>query len=266
MHYNVGKYLSELLNPLTSKEYTIKDYFDAVTRIKNIPQELFNQGYIFVSFDVVALFTNVPLQKTIDVILKKVYVEKVINTTVKKNSMRKLIKDSCKKTAFVFDNEIYEQIDGVSMGAPLAPVLPNIILTELENTMIKNLFDTGKIKFYCRYDDDTLLLMKPEDIQLVQNLFNSFHKNLRFTVDRFENEVPHLLDIKMSAQGLTIYRKNAHTGQYFHYDSFTPWNYKISWIRSLVTRAKRICSVNMLPEEINEMLLGMAFQSLFRIQ
>ena len=152
------------------------------------------------------------------------------------------------------------------MGSPLAPVLPNIILTELENTMIKNLFDTGKIKFYCRYVDDTLLLMKPEDMQLVKNLFNSFHKNLRFTVDLFDNEVPHLLDIKMSAQGLTIYRKNTHTGQYVHYDSFTPWNYKISLIRSLVTRAKRICSVNMPPEEINEMLLGMAFQSLFRIQ
>ena len=137
MHYHVGKYLRDLLNPLTSNEYTIKDSFDAVTRIKNIPQELFDQGYIFVSFDVVSLFTNVPLQKTIDVILKKVYVEKVINTTVKKNSMRKLIKDSCKKIAFVFDNEIYEQIDGVSMGSALAPVLANIIMTELENTMIK---------------------------------------------------------------------------------------------------------------------------------
>ena len=56
----------------------------------------------------------------------------------------------------------------------------------------------------------------------------------------------------MSAQGLTIYRKNTHTGQYVYYDSCTPWNYKISWIRSLVTRAKRICSVNLLTEEINE--------------
>ena len=41
----------------------IKDSFDAVTRIKNIPQELFDQGYRFASFDVVSFFTNVPLQK-----------------------------------------------------------------------------------------------------------------------------------------------------------------------------------------------------------
>ena len=56
----------------------------------------------------------------------------------------------------------------------------------------------------------------------------------------------------MSAHGLTIYGKNTHTGQYVHCDSFTSWNYKISWIFSLVTRDKRICSVNLLPEEINE--------------
>ena len=63
--------------------------------------------YRFVPFDVVYLFTNVPLQKTINIILKKFYVEKVINTTIKKNTMRKL-KDTCKKTAFGFDDEIFE--------------------------------------------------------------------------------------------------------------------------------------------------------------
>ena len=85
---------------------------------------------------------------------------------------------------------------------------------------------------------------------LVQNLFNSFHEKLRFAVDRFQNDVPLFLDTKISAQDLTIYRKNTHTGQYVHYDSFTQWNYKISWIPSLVARAKLICSVNLLPEEI----------------
>ena len=160
-----------------------------------------------------------PLQKTINIILKKVYVEKVINTSIKKNTMRKLIKETCKKTAFVFDNEIYKQIDAVSMGSILAPVFANMIMIKLVSTIIKTLFDTGKIKYYCRYVDDTLLLIKAEDIQLVLDMFNSFHKNLCFTADRLENEVPQFLDIKMSAQGLTIYHKNTHSGQYVHCDS-----------------------------------------------
>ena len=74
-----------------------------------------------------SLFTNVRLQKAICITLKKVYVEKLINITIKKNDMKKLIKDTCKKTASVFDNEIYDQIDDVSMGLPLAQVLANII-------------------------------------------------------------------------------------------------------------------------------------------
>ena len=49
----------------------------------------------------------------------------------------------------------------------------------------------------------------------------------------------------MSAQGLIIYLKNAHTKQYVHCGT-------ISCIRSLAIRAKRVCSVNLLPEEINE--------------
>ena len=103
-------------------------------------------------------------------------------------------------------------------------------------TIIKQLFNTGKIKFYCRHVDGTLLLIKPEDIQLLQDLFNCFHKNIIYIF--FKNEVRHFLNIKMSAQGLIIYSKNTHTGQYVHYDSFTPWNYNFSWIHGFVKTAK----------------------------
>ena len=51
-HYNVGKFLSNLLHPLT--DYSLTDSFDAVTQINNIPKHLFREGYQFVSFDVVS--------------------------------------------------------------------------------------------------------------------------------------------------------------------------------------------------------------------
>ena len=53
----------------------------------------------------------------------------------------------------------------------------------------------------------------------MQGLLNSFHKNLRFTGNRFENELLHFLANKMWAQGLTDYHKNTSTEQYGHYDS-----------------------------------------------
>ena len=144
-------------------------------------------GYRYVSFDVESLFTNVPLKKTIDIILKRIFNDKLISTNLKKRSLKKLILDACTKTSFIFNNKFYEQRDGVSMGSPLGPVLANILMTEFENIVIKKFVDDGTIKFYGRYVDDTLILMKPTDIKLVHDSVNHFDKNLRFTVDTFEN-------------------------------------------------------------------------------
>ena len=62
--------------------------------------------------------------------------------------------------------------------------------------------------------------------------------------------MPHFLYLEISPQSLTIYRKETHTGQYINFSSYTPWNYKIGWINSLVTQAKKICSPNLLPSEL----------------
>ena len=34
---------------------------------------------------------------------------------------------------FLFDGKVYDQIDGVAMGSPLAPVLANLFLGHYEN-------------------------------------------------------------------------------------------------------------------------------------
>ena len=239
-----------LLNPLCLNEYHLKDSFHAAEKIKAIPPQYFDDGYQFVSFDVKSLFTNVPLEKTIKVIMNRIYTEKKISTTLKQRTLKKLIKDTCSKTAFMLDGIIYEQTDGVSMGASLGPVLANIIMTEMERCVVDELIDSGKIKFYCRYVDDTLLLLKPEDVDEVLRKFNSFHKNLEFTVDKFHDCVPHFLDLEMHPDGLSIYRKETHTAQFVHYDSFIKWNHKVAWIRSLTSRATRLCSANKLKDEL----------------
>ena len=130
------------------------------------------------SFDAVSLFTNVPLRKTVNIILKRVYQDRLIKTNSKKRSLKKLLIDVCTKTSFIFNNKIYEQKDGVSMGSPLGPVLVNIIMTELEKKVIKKFVDDGTIKFYGRYVDDALLVIKPKDTGRIHQALNKFGKNL----------------------------------------------------------------------------------------
>ena len=44
--------------------------------------------------------------------------------------------------------------------------------------------------------------MKPQDVSHIHKLLNSVDKDLKFTVDLFENEVPHFLDLEMSLDGM----------------------------------------------------------------
>ena len=78
-------------------------------------------------------------------------------------------KDCCIKTAFSFDGIIRKQEDGVSIDSSFGPLLANMIMTEseLERVIDKPMITSGKIKFYKRYVDDTLLLIKEEDIIFV---------------------------------------------------------------------------------------------------
>ena len=51
-HYSVGKYLPELLNPLTQNKYSLRDFFDAADRINCIlPLVQENEEYMFVSLE-----------------------------------------------------------------------------------------------------------------------------------------------------------------------------------------------------------------------
>ena len=75
-------------------------------------------------------------------------------------------------------------------------------------------------EIYARYVDDTLLVIKHKDVRYIQNLLNNFDPNLCFTVDLFQNEVPHLLDLESSPDVIPIFRKNTNTSLYTHFSSY----------------------------------------------
>ena len=75
-------FLSNLLHPLTENEYIVQDSFCAFKKIRKIPKELFEDGYRFVSFDAVSLFTNIPLSKTISNILDRIYNQNLLRTNI----------------------------------------------------------------------------------------------------------------------------------------------------------------------------------------
>ena len=89
-----------------------------------------------VLFDVKSLFTSVSLKKTVDVILLRVCNREEISAVLTKNELKKLLTLCTKNVHFTQNNEIYVQNDGVAMGSPLGPILANVFMIKLENTLV----------------------------------------------------------------------------------------------------------------------------------
>ena len=119
-----------------------------------------------------------------------------------------MIKDSCTKTAFSFDGKIYKQIHGVSLGLLLGLILANVIMPEFERLAVDKLIKDDLIRFYIRYVDDNLVLVKVENIDNIMKQFNSFDKGIQITIDRFEDGIVHFLDIKLMVLRLTCIIKS----------------------------------------------------------
>ena len=71
--------------------------FTEKLRTVNVPK-----GYQMVSFDLKALFTNIPLEYTIDLVLKRIYENYEIFTSITRNEMREILLLCTKKVHFPF--------------------------------------------------------------------------------------------------------------------------------------------------------------------
>ena len=134
--YQVPKYLAKLLSLLDKSEYTVQSSTEFIEHIKT---KTVPRGYHLIPFDIISLFTNVPLDATIDIVLKRIYDNREINTAISKREMKELIKISTKDVHFNFNGTTYAQKDGAAVGSPLALVLAGIFMVELETAVLPKL-------------------------------------------------------------------------------------------------------------------------------
>ena len=242
--YNMSKFLIPLIDKWATNEYTVKDTFNFVNEILNTE----NKNYTMVSFDIKSLYTNIPLSETINIILNLAFDN---NTSVfhrfSKNLFKKFLELTLLDNYFLFNKQLYKQIDGLAMGSPIAPTLANIFLCYNEQLWLDNCPIQFKPVLYKRYMDDTFLLFKdPSHIDKFLNYLNNKHSNIKFTSEIEQNNSLPFLDILINKtdRGFTssVYRKPTFTGLTMNFNSFTPFLYKINLIRTLIHRAYNICS------------------------
>ena len=164
-----------------------------------------------------------------------------------KTEFKSLLNTATKNNTFLFNNTLYEQIDGVGMGQPCAPTLADIFLTHYENMWLENCPVDFKPIHYKRYVDDTFLLFKDHSqINKFLTYLNCKHPNIKFTCEIETNNSLPFLDIKISKLNnkfeTEIYRKPTFTGLGTSFFSFDSSLFKINAIKTLVYRAYHISS------------------------
>ena len=78
------------------------------------------------SFDIESLFTNIPLQETIDLCVENLLKDKTHVENLSKDSFRELFTRTISISLILFDQEFYKQHDEVAMGSPLGLAFANV--------------------------------------------------------------------------------------------------------------------------------------------
>ncbi|BHF84556.1 hypothetical protein SprV_0902770700 [Sparganum proliferum] len=175
-NYKISKWLFRQLHPLTkNSENSIQDSKEFLDKLNGVN---ITCDEIMVSFDVVSLFTSIPLD------LAKKCTEELLQTYTSEVPPEALLQllDLCLETNFSFSNQYYRQLKGAPMGSPISGFLVEAVLQKLESISLP----TVNPKLWLRYVDDTFVIVKKDQLNLLHTNINSIFPGTTFT---FETEV-----------------------------------------------------------------------------
>ena len=96
--YKIAKFLVPITKDLTSNKYSGKDSFDFA---KEILQQ--NSDCFMASLDITSLFTNIPLDETINICSNELFDKKQYVSNLDRTSFEKLLQLATKESFFIFD-------------------------------------------------------------------------------------------------------------------------------------------------------------------
>ena len=239
-NYQPAKYLCNLLKPHIPDGYTLQDSFSFVSELKGLSLH----GKFLVSFDITSLFTNIPLEESIDLAVKYIK-DNNTNLQIPSQSLKRLFKFATAETHLLFNGKYFDQIDGIAMGSPLAPVLANLFMGHHERQWLA-MYTGIEPSYYRRYVDDTFCVFNNEnEANKFFDYLNTRHANIKFTMEKQCQDKLPFLDVTVDTSNplethTFVFHKKTYTGLLTNFHSFIPLRYKLGLINTLLDRAFKI--------------------------
>ena len=151
--YQLSKHLAQILAPLVGNlesHVTNSSEFVSFIQTQKLAQE-----DILVSFDVVSLFTCVPVELAVDVAQHRLSCDKHLpdRTSLSVQEIVRLLSFCLSTTCVSFRGEHYQQIFGTAMGSPVSVTLANLVMEDVEGRALVT--TDVPVRFWRRYMDDT---------------------------------------------------------------------------------------------------------------
>jgi len=235
-YYNTAKQVAEWLAVIPEAQInsSAKQISDEIKSLK------LDEGEEMVSFDVSALYTNVPVKEAIQLAANRLYAGDLPKPTVDKQTFIQLTELSSLDVVMSTHDGYYKQVDGLAMGSPPAPYLANIWLSSYDPTIKQ------EAKMYQRYMDDILTTIHKNELASKLAQINHLHENLKFTSEsESDGRLPFLdLCIVHTNDQLytTWYTKPTDTGLIMNFHAVAPRRYKRAVVQGFIHRIPRACS------------------------
>ena len=130
--YGVAKVLAEIIKPLMDcSQHHVNNSQQFVEEMKEMKLE---NGECITSYDVIALFTSIPIPSALEVMKKKLEQDTELQkrTIMPVETILELLAFCLNNTYFVFQDTFYEQTKGAAMGSPISPSIANIFMEAFE--------------------------------------------------------------------------------------------------------------------------------------
>jgi len=234
----LSTYLVQILKTLVCEDLNIKNAFEFREDMKGMVIE---ETQMMVSFDVVSLFTNIPIYLAIKSIMMKWDVIKE-TTKIPKNIFLKILKFCLSENNyFSYDGDIYNQVYGLPMGNPLSPIIANIVMDVIIKTTMEDLEKKDiKFRYITKYVDDIFAIIEGSQCEEILEELNKQHKRIKFTKEEQNEGKLAFLDCivhrKENFLEVNWYRKEIASGRMINYRSNQPESMKINTARNFVKK------------------------------
>ena len=175
--YNAAKVFADYLKPLCQNEYKINDTQSFPSMLKDQPPLNPNEEYV--SYDIESLFSNIPINETINYIINEICQKNKLPQICSKTIFKRLLYKLTTEVSFQFNYKLFKQTNCCTMGGPLSVPLSDIHMIRMETDVVVPI----RPIFYKRYIDYIHNRRQKNTSDVLYDALNNYHPKIKLTIE-----------------------------------------------------------------------------------